>query len=63
VTDEDMLHALTHPLYESQRDDRWLVLGADRAGNVVELVVIITEQGDERIIHAMRATKENLKNL
>ena len=34
--------------------DRWLVIGPDRAGNLLEVVVLITEEGDELIIHAMR---------
>ena len=33
--------------------DRWLVLGPDRAANLLEVVVLVTNQGDELIIHAM----------
>ncbi len=33
--------------------DRWLVIGPDRAGNLLEVVVLITGEGDELIIHAM----------
>lgn len=33
--------------------DRWLVLGPDRAANLLEVVVLVTAEGDEVIIHAM----------
>lgn len=33
--------------------DRWLILGPDTAGNLLELVVLISREGDEIIIHAM----------
>jgi hypothetical protein len=33
--------------------DRWLVIGRDRAANLVELVVLVTAEGEELIIHAM----------
>ncbi len=33
--------------------DRWLVIGPDRAANLLEVVVLITSEGDEMIIHAM----------
>lgn len=32
---------------------RWLVLGPDTAGNLLELVVVVNREGDELIIHAM----------
>ena len=33
--------------------DRWLVIGPDRAANVLEVIVLITAEGNELIIHAM----------
>jgi len=33
--------------------DCWLVIGPDRSANLLELVVLITTEGDELIIHAM----------
>jgi len=33
--------------------DRWLVLGPDAAGNLLEVVVLISSSRDEHIIHAM----------
>ncbi|HEV2809372.1 MAG TPA: hypothetical protein VGV93_03105 [Acidimicrobiales bacterium] len=56
VREEDMLHAIEHSLAVDDLGDdpnRWLVLGPDTAGNVLELVVLISVEGDEMIIHAM----------
>jgi hypothetical protein len=64
VADEDIHHVLDHSLREVALDDeRWLVLGPDRAANIIELVLYTTDQGEARVIHAMRATKEHLKFL
>ena len=52
VADEDILHALA--IEDIGEDpDRWLVLGPDRAVNMVEVVVLITSDGNQLAIHAM----------
>jgi len=33
--------------------DRWLVVGPDRSANLLEVIVLLTEEGTEMIIHAM----------
>lgn len=51
-----MLHAVEHSLVVDDLGDdpdRWLVLGPDTAGNLLEVVVLISTEGDEIIIHAM----------
>lgn len=51
-----MLHAVEHSLAVEdlgEEPDRWLVLGPDTAGNLLEVVVLISSEGDEIIIHAM----------
>jgi hypothetical protein len=56
VADDDMLHAIQHSLaVEDVGDDpeRWLVIGPDRAASLLELVVLVTGQRDEIVIHAM----------
>jgi hypothetical protein len=64
VADKDILHALRQPLHvEELAESRWLILGPDRAANILEIIIYVTDQGDERIIHAMRATDENLRYL
>jgi uncharacterized DUF497 family protein len=57
VADEDIRHAIDHALAtEDAGDDpdRWLVIGPDRAGNMLEVVVLVTIEGAELAIHAMR---------
>lgn len=56
VVDQDINHAIDHPLaIDDLGDDpdRWLVIGPDRAGNLLELVVLVTVEGDQLAIHAM----------
>ena len=56
IADDDMLHAIDHSLAVGdvgEDPDRWLVIGPDQAGNLLELVVLVTAEGDELIIHAM----------
>ena len=55
ITDDDMLHAIDHSLVVDdlgESPDRWLVIGPDQAANLLELVVLVTAEGDELIIHA-----------
>jgi len=33
--------------------DRWLVIGPDRAGNLLEVVILTTVEGNRLAIHAM----------
>jgi len=56
VADQDILHAIDHALViEDAGDDpdRWLVVGPDRAGNLLEVVVLITVEALQLAIHAM----------
>jgi len=56
VADDDMLHAIEHALAVedlAEDPDRWLVLGPDRAANLLEVIVLVTREGDELIIHTM----------
>jgi hypothetical protein len=56
ISDADMRHAVSNYLREVLLDDRSLFLGVDRAGRLLE-VVVIKSDGDPAIIHAdyMRA--------
>jgi hypothetical protein len=56
VADEDILHAIDHALVIEdigEDPDRWLVLGPDRAINLLEVVVLTTTEGTQLAIHAM----------
>lgn len=55
VDDLDIQHAVAHALAIEdigEDPDRWLVIGPDRAGNLLELVVLVDQRG-EMVIHAM----------
>jgi hypothetical protein len=51
-----MLHAVECSMVVEdigEDPDRWLVIGPDLAGNLLEIVVLVTAKGDELIIDAM----------
>jgi hypothetical protein len=55
VPDADILHAVDHALGAAEQDDgKVLYLGADRAGNMLEVIAIERDDGTEIVIHAMR---------
>jgi len=56
VEDEDILHAIDHALAiedAGEDPDRWLLPGPDRAGNLLEIVVMTTREDKSIVIHAM----------
>lgn len=56
VADEDILHATDHALAiedAGEEPDRWLVIGPDRSGNLLEVVVLTTVEKTDLAIHAM----------
>lgn len=56
VAEKDILHAINHALAiedAGEDPDRWLVIGPDRAGNLLEVVVLMTVEGARLAIHAM----------
>ncbi len=55
VTDDGILHAVDHAMAAEdvgEEPDRWL-LGPDRSGNLLEVVVLLTAEGTELVIHGM----------
>lgn len=56
VGDQDILHAIDHALAiedAGEGPDRWLIIGPDTAANLLEVVVMITAEGNQLAIHAM----------
>ncbi|MGH3600736.1 MAG: hypothetical protein ACRDQH_10730 [Pseudonocardiaceae bacterium] len=56
VADDEILHAIDHALaFEDAGEDpdRWLLIGPDTAGNLLEVVVVITVEAQPLVIHAM----------
>jgi hypothetical protein len=65
VADEDIQHALAHTVIwvELGHDPwRYLLAGPDRAGNMLELV-ILDLGGDELVIHAMGLRRSTAQEL
>lgn len=55
IADEDIRHAIEHVLAAGEQDDgKVLYLGPDRAGNLLEVVTVLRDDGMEIAIHAMR---------
>ena len=55
ITDEDILHAVDHALVTEdagEDPDRYLVIGPDRSGVLLEVVVLVTDER-QLVIHAM----------
>ena len=68
LDDEDLRHAYGHVLNSRPLDDgddlrRWLVLGVDESGRVLELVVLVLDDGYELLIHAMKARKQFMREI
>ena len=68
IGDEDLRHAYGHVLNSRPLDDeddprRWLVLGVDEYGSVLELVVLVFDDGYELLIHAMKARKQFMREI
>ncbi len=59
IADDDILHAATSRVYESEPDDdlpaKQFVLGFDRHGRLLELVIVRFDSGNQLVIHAMKA--------
>ncbi len=53
IADEDIEHAIEHALVAADDDDKVLYLGPDRAGNMLEIVTVVRDDGTEIVIHAM----------
>ena len=56
VPDDDVDHAVAHSINWVELGDdppRYLAVGPDRAGNLLEVVVMVVD-GTELVIHAMR---------
>lgn len=64
VDPDDAIHAAQHAVFISDLDEdsptRELRLGFDAAGRLLEVVVLRFDDGNELLIHAMRARRQYL---
>ena len=66
VADEDLLQSARWPHFIAWLDDqsdprRQLRLGFDSKGRLLEIVVLLWDDGTEEVIHAMKARKQYLE--
>ena len=55
IADGDIEHVMTHAMaIDDQDDDTRFYLGPSRRGELLEVVVILREDGTELAIHAMK---------
>jgi hypothetical protein len=54
ISDEDIRQAVEHALAAGEQEDgKVLYLGPDGAGNLLEVVSVLRDDGSEVVIHAM----------
>ncbi|GMO48407.1 MAG: hypothetical protein Ta2G_03950 [Termitinemataceae bacterium] len=66
VPDDDIVYVIEHPLeiLELEYDpQKLLYIGFDRSLRALEVVTVININGEEVVIHAMKATKKILEIL
>jgi hypothetical protein len=68
LDDAAVLYAAAHVLYSRPLDDgddprRWLMICADPAGRLLELVMLVFDDGHELVIHAMKARPQHLDQM
>jgi uncharacterized DUF497 family protein len=66
VTEADIRHAMWHPIHEQSLDsyrDKWLTIGYDTAGNLIEIAYNIIDSGTVNVFHAMPCRKKYINQL
>jgi hypothetical protein len=61
ITEEDILRALSFPLVDRlipKYQNKYLLIGFDRNGNLLEIMYNIRTDGSYNIFHAMKCRKE-----
>ena len=66
ISKVNIRYALWHPLYEQLLDlyiNKWLVIGYDTAGNLIEIAYNIIDDDTINVFHAMPCRKKFIKEL
>jgi hypothetical protein len=61
ISDEDILFVISHSIEVIQIDDKpekLLYIGFDRSLRVLEVITVLKINGEEIVIHAMKATQK-----
>jgi len=66
ITDANIRYAMWHPLHEQLLEaytNKWLIIGYDTAGNLIEVVYNIIDDETVEVFHAMPCRNKFLKQL
>jgi uncharacterized DUF497 family protein len=66
VTETNIRHALWHPIHEQtleQYANKWLIIGYDAAGNLIEIAYNVIDDDTVNVFHAMPCRKKILSQL
>jgi hypothetical protein len=66
VTGSNIRYAMWHPLYEELMEgieNKWLLIGYDRSGNLLEITYNIIDEDTVNVFHAMPCRKSFIKEL
>jgi hypothetical protein len=61
ISDEDIMYVISHAIEVIEIDDepqKLLYIGFDRSLRVLEVVTVVKVNGEEIVIHAMKATQK-----
>ncbi len=60
ISDADMMHAFRNRIRERRLEEKFLVVGPDNSGNLLELIYKVTEESIV-IFHAMKVRPKYLR--
>jgi len=66
VTEVNIRHAMWHPVHEQLLEsyvNKWLVIGYDTAGNLIEVAYNIIDGNTVNVFHAMPCRKKFINQL
>ena len=66
ITEANIRYAMWHPLYEELLENhinKWLVIGYDATGNLIEIAYNIIDDDTVNVFHAMPCRKRFIREL
>jgi len=66
ITEANIRHALSHPIHEQLLNlyvNKWLIIGYDTAGNLLEIVYNIIDEETINVFHAMPCRRKFANDL
>jgi uncharacterized DUF497 family protein len=66
VTEAGIRYAMWHPVHEQlleQYENKWLIIGYDTAGNLIEIAYNIIDDATVNVFHAMPCRKKFVSQL